>query len=106
MAKQLASAEWEAEIGQQLRALRLRHDLDQRRLADQAGVALNVVKNLEAGKGSTLHSFVKVLRALDRADWLETLAPPVSISPLHLLKARSPRRRVSRKQGPEGSGNV
>ena len=106
MGKQLASAEWEAEIGQQLRAIRLRHDLDQRQLADQAGVALNVVKRLEAGKGSTLRSLVNVLRALGRADWLETLAPPVSISPLQMLKARPPRRRVSRKPGPGEGGHV
>ena len=36
------------------------------------------------------------LRALGRADWLDTLAPAVSISPLQLLKSSAPRRRVSR----------
>lgn len=106
MQKHLESAEWEAEVGRQLRALRLRHDLDQRQLADQAGVALNVVKRLEAGRGATLRSLVRVLRALGRIDWLETLAPPVSISPLQLLKARPPRRRVSRKRGPGEGGHA
>jgi len=104
MNKQLACEEWEAEIGRHLRALRLRQELDQRQLADQAGIALNAVKHLESGKGATLRSLVKVLRALGRADWLETLAPPVSISPLQMLKARPPRRRVSRKPGP-GEGD-
>jgi transcriptional regulator with XRE-family HTH domain len=93
------SEEWEAELGQQLRELRLRQNIDQRRLAEQAGVALNVVKNLESGKGATLTSLVKVLRALGRTDWLSTLAPAVSISPMQMLKAKPVRQRASRGKG-------
>lgn len=97
MSDQLTPEEWEAEVGQQLRGLRLRQNIDQRHLARRAGIALNAVKNLEAGKGSTLTSLVKVLRALGRADWLRALAPAVSISPLQVLKARPARQRASRK---------
>ncbi|MGA2151140.1 MAG: helix-turn-helix transcriptional regulator [Geobacteraceae bacterium] len=93
------SKECEAELGQQLRELRLRQNIDQRRLAEQAGVALNVVKNLESGKGATLTSLVKVLRALGRTDWLNTLAPAVSISPLQMLKVKPVRQRASRGKG-------
>lgn len=92
--------EMEIALGQQLRELRLRRNIDQRLLADQAGVALNAVKNLENGKGATLTSLVKVLRTLERADWLETLAPTVSISPMQLLKAKQPRQRASKNRGP------
>ena len=87
----------EAELGRQLRSLRLRQDLDQRTLAERAGVALNVVKNLEAGKGSTLSSLIRVLRALGRVDWLNSLSPTVSISPMQMLKAKPARQRASRK---------
>lgn len=91
-----APEEWEAELGKQLRALRLRRNINQRQLAGQAGVALNVVKNQEAGRGSTVSSLVKVLRALGRADWLGTLAPLVSVSPLQMLKAGPVRQRASK----------
>ena len=57
-------AELEAGLGQQLRALRLRQNIDQRQLAARAGVALNVVKRLETGRGATVKSLIKVLRAL------------------------------------------
>jgi transcriptional regulator with XRE-family HTH domain len=97
MTSQMTPGEWEVELGKQLRALRLRQNIDQRRLAERAGAALNAVKNLEAGKGASLKSLVKVLRTLGRADWLSTLAPAVSISPLQMLKAKQPRQRVSRK---------
>ena len=92
--------EMEAEVGQQLRDLRLRRNIDQRQLAEQAGVALNAVKNLENGRGSTLSSLVKVLRTLGRADWLETLAPKGGISPMQILKAKQPRKRASKPKGP------
>jgi transcriptional regulator with XRE-family HTH domain len=92
------SDEWEAELGRQIRALRLRQNIDQRQLADQAGIALNAVKNLESGKGATLRSLVRALRVLNRVDWLHALAPPVSISPVQMLKAKAPRQRASRRQ--------
>jgi transcriptional regulator with XRE-family HTH domain len=98
MTNQLTPEEWESEIGQQLRTLRLRQNLDQRRLAQQAGIALNAVKNLESGKGATLTSLVKVVRTLGRSDWIRALAPPVSISPLQVLKSKPARRRVSVKR--------
>ncbi len=91
------SRDWEAELGRQIRALRLRQDLTQQELADRAGIALNAVKNLESGRGATLRSLIQTLRALDRVDWLRALAPPVSISPLQLLEAKGPRQRASRK---------
>jgi transcriptional regulator with XRE-family HTH domain len=93
-----SSVRWEAELGKQVRALRLRQNLDQRQLAERAGIALNAVKNLETGKGATLRSLVQALQILNRSDWLRTLAPPVSISPLQMLEAKAPRQRASRKR--------
>ena len=86
--------EWEAELGKQIRTLRLRLDLDQKQLAERAGIALNAVKNLETGKGASLHSLIQVLRILNRTDWLGSLAPTVSISPVQMLKTKTPRARL------------
>jgi transcriptional regulator with XRE-family HTH domain len=88
--------ELEIGLGGQLRALRLRRNLDQQTLAANAGVALSALKNIESGKGSTVKTLLKVLRALDRLDWLATLSPAASISPLQLLKTQRPRQRASR----------
>ena len=43
---------WVASFGY----LRLRLNLNQRQVAERAGIALNVVKNLEGGRGATIHS--------------------------------------------------
>ena len=92
------SDEWAVELGRQLRALRLRQNLDQQQLAERAGIALNAVKNLERGKGATLRSLIQALRVLNRVDWLRALAPAVSISPVQMLKANVPRQRASPKK--------
>ena len=99
MTLRMTTNEWAAELGRHLRDLRLRRNIDQRNLAKQAAVALNVVKNMERGKGGTVTSLVKLLRALGREEWLNTLAPPVSISPMQMLKAKPARQRASRAKG-------
>lgn len=93
--------DWETELGEQVRQLRLRANLDQQSLARRAGIGLSALKNLESGKGATLKTLIKTLRALDRAAWLETLAPNVSISPLQMLKTQPVRQRASRPRKPK-----
>jgi transcriptional regulator with XRE-family HTH domain len=92
-----SASEWQLQLGRQIRALRLRQNLDQQQLAERAGIALNAVKNLESGRGATLRSLAQTLRVLDRLDWLRALAPAVSISPVQMLHAKAPRQRASRK---------
>jgi|ERR1700733_12903686 len=94
MAVSANSIELEQLLGSRLRDLRILRNLDQVSLAERAGVSLNALKHLESGKGARVNSLIKVLRALDRADWLETLAPAVSISPMQMLKreSRDPKR--------------
>lgn len=92
------SHELEQQLGARLRELRILRSLDQRSLATRAGVSLNAIKHLESGQGARVNSLVKVLRALDRAEWLQTLAPKVSISPMQMLRqGRREPKRVRRK---------
>ncbi|MGP8159723.1 MAG: helix-turn-helix transcriptional regulator [Candidatus Dormibacteria bacterium] len=94
------TGEWEAVIGAEVRAARIAANLDQAELAKRADVSLGALKNLEAGRGSTLRTLIRVVRALGRAEWLVTLAPPITVSPLAMLSSRRsathPRQRVSR----------
>ncbi len=95
----------EVELGRQVRALRLRRDLNQQQVAERAGIALNAVKNLESGKGATLRSLTQTLRVLGRIEWISTLAPAVSISPIQMLRTRAPRQRASRRGPAAGSSD-
>jgi transcriptional regulator with XRE-family HTH domain len=95
--------EWGRTLGEQLRNLRLQHNIDQRELAAQAGVALNAVKHLEAGRTATTKTLINVLRVLNRADWLESLSPQVSINPLQMVNLKAPRQRVFKERKHPGS---
>jgi transcriptional regulator with XRE-family HTH domain len=90
--------EMEAALGERLKALRLSRDLDQATLAERAGVGVRALRNLEAGRGSTLKTLIRVLRALGRQAWLETVAPVPTINPLHLTRQVQPRQRASRRR--------
>lgn len=88
--------EWEEVIGEHVRNARIARDLDQKRLSELANVSVGAVSNLERGKGSSLKTLVAVVRAVGRTDWLESLAPQVTVSPIQLLRAKQgvPRTRV------------
>lgn len=89
--------EWERELGGQFRTARIAADLDQVALAELAGVSVGAVRNLERGAGSSLATVVRVARALDRTDWLQSFAPAVAISPLDALAQSRRGERVHRR---------
>jgi transcriptional regulator with XRE-family HTH domain len=85
----------EAGLGENLKALRLTRNLDQKTLAERAGISVRALRNLEGGQGSTLKTLVSVLRALGRQAWLDTIAPVATINPLALTRQAQPRQRAS-----------
>ena len=98
MLETLSTDELESKLGEQVRAVRLRRNLSQADLAAAAGVALGSLRNLESGSGATVATLVRVIRRLDLTDWLASLQPEVTISPMQMLKAKRPRQRARRKQ--------
>lgn len=96
--------EWERHLGQQVRDLRLRRNITQERLAHLADVSVSTVHSLEAGAGSSLSTLIKVARALDREQWLEQFAPPVTVSPMQLVREQERQQRPrQRAYSPRGT---
>ena len=89
--------ELQAVLGERLRALRLSRNFSQRELADKSGVSLRALHNLEAGAGSTIETFLRVLKALNAVDAIDALVPQPKVSPLALLKMGDVPRRVRRR---------
>jgi transcriptional regulator with XRE-family HTH domain len=92
--------EFEAEMGGQIKSLRLKQNIDRATLALRAGCSVSALKNLESGNGSTLRTLIAVVRALGREDWLRNVAPMATISPLSLLKAGHTRQRAHKRALP------
>ena len=90
--------EWERQVGQQVRDLRLRSDRTQADLARAANVSTSTLASLEHGAGSSLATLVAVVRALGRTDWLGQLAPPPTISPLAVLEQQQRRQQRQRRR--------
>ena len=96
-----STSDYEIMIGEQIRRLRISSGIDQLQLASAANISVGAVKNLEGGKGSSLKSLIMVLRTLKAEQWLNTLSPETSVSPMQILrdlKLKEPRNRVSRSR--------
>ena len=94
-----SSSEWEAELGSDVRRLRLRQNRTQSELAVAANISLSALKTLERGRGSTVRTLIQVARALDRSEWLATFTPPEpSISPMQMLRAQKKQVAATRKR--------
>jgi transcriptional regulator with XRE-family HTH domain len=85
-------------LGTRVRELRLRENIAQTVLAARSGVSLKAVKNLENGTGATVASLLRVLRTLGQTEWIDTLGPKVSISPMQMLTRKKERIRATRKK--------
>ncbi len=81
-------------LGEQMQSLRLSKNVNQRGTADKAGISEKALRNLEAGRGSTVETLLRVLKALDSLDGIKMLAPEATVSPLALLRHAKVRRRV------------
>jgi transcriptional regulator with XRE-family HTH domain len=84
-------------LGEQIQQLRISKNLGQIATAEKAGVSEKALRNLEAGRGSTVESLLRVLKALDSLDGLQLIVPRPSVSPLAMLRHARPRRRVRRR---------
>jgi transcriptional regulator with XRE-family HTH domain len=97
------------EIGRRLARYRLQQNRTIAELAHAAGLGTATVKRAEAGRGPTLETIVRLLRALGRIEALDAFLPAPLVSPLQLaeLKGRE-RQRAStprRRGGNAGSGD-
>jgi DNA-binding XRE family transcriptional regulator len=92
--------ELQVALGERIRRLRLSRNIDQRTAAAKAGVSEKALRNLEAGRGSSVETLLRTLKALDYLQGIDALSPEVTVSPLGMLRRSSPQRRVRRPRKP------
>ena len=68
-------------LGENLKGVRLKQNITQQRLADEAGLSLSTVKKLEKGEIGSFDAFLRVLRTLGRLDVLSPLVEEPQLSP-------------------------
>ena len=70
-----------AKIGEHLKAVRLKQNITQQSLAEEAGVSLSSVKKIEKGEIGSFDTFLRVLRTLGKLDVLLPLVEEEQLSP-------------------------
>ena len=85
---QLTDAAVLEELGRRLKRTRLQRNLTQRGLAEEAGVSLATIRNLEDGKPSQLVTLIRALRVLGLLGGLERAVPEPPPSPIEELRLR------------------
>jgi transcriptional regulator with XRE-family HTH domain len=87
-------------LGERIQRLRRSRNLDQRSTAEKAGISERALRKLEAGRGSTVETLVRVLKALELTDRIELLAPEPTTNPLSLLRNAKLRKRIRHPRQP------
>lgn len=63
-------------LGRNLRETRLQLNISQQTAADQSGISLKAVRNIEGGQNASTLSLLLYCRTLKKIDWIMSLAPP------------------------------
>jgi len=71
------------ELGSRIKALRLKHNLRQKDVADETGLSRDSIKRLERGAGSLL-TLIAVLRCLHALDQLDLFIQPTQLDPISI----------------------
>ncbi|MBI4755608.1 MAG: helix-turn-helix transcriptional regulator [Betaproteobacteria bacterium] len=88
--------ELQVALGERLRRVRLSRNQDQRSTSEKAGISEKALRSLETGRGSTVETLLRVLKALDCLDGIDMLAPQPGVDPMALLSRSRPPQRARR----------
>jgi transcriptional regulator with XRE-family HTH domain len=91
-------AEAEIELGAAVRQFRIRNGFALETVADRAGISPTSVRSLELGRGSTVNTMLKVLKAIGELDRIDQWkAESESFSPAAVFKASQRREAQPRR---------
>ena len=82
--------------------IRISRNISQKKLADEAGVAVKTVGRMERGEGVSLDSFIRVMQALGLTGHLQALLPDPSIRPMERIRNKKIERKRSRQSSKNG----
>ena len=81
-----------AELGHRFERERINRNITQRDLAERCGIGLRTLRKLEAGEGTTMRTFIALLRGLGWLDRLEQMIPEPALSPVELANLKGKQR--------------
>ena len=86
------------ELGERIRDIRIAHNMKQEEMAENTGVSISTVRRIEAGLGSTMDNFIRILRLFNLIQNLEILVPEQQQTAEEIYKKISKRQRASKEK--------
>jgi putative transcriptional regulator len=83
-------------VGGRVSQYRLNRNLTQAQLARSAGISLSTMNRIESGRSAQFSNLIRVLRALDLLQNMESLIPEPAISPIQQVKLQGRARKRAR----------
>ncbi len=87
------------ELGSRLTRIRKQRGMSQVDLAEEAGLGVATLRRIEAGEGSQLESWLKLMKALRMISVIEALLPESLDSPMAEALSDNKRSRIHRTKG-------
>lgn len=85
------------EIGKRLKTFRLNQNMTQQEIGEMIGKGADDISRIEHGKAMTMISFLRILRALNKLEYLDKILEPPKVSPMQMLKMEEKRRKRASK---------
>ena len=92
------------EFGNRVRRMRIDSNRTQKALAEEAGLSVRTLSNLESGKETSFATVIEVLRVLNRVEGLDGLVPEETVRPSAVFAGEKPRERAGKRKAEPESG--
>ena len=82
------------ELGNRLKDIRIKRNMTQRDLAENAGVSFSTVVRIEKGESVNMENFMRTMRVFDFLGNFDLLVPEQIQTPEEIYKGRSKKKRA------------
>lgn len=82
------------ELGGRIKDIRIKRDMTQKDLAENAGVSFSTVVRVEMGEGVNMENFMRIIRVFDFLGNFDLLVPEQILSPEDIYKGRQKKKRT------------
>ena len=94
----LSDTQVQRRIGEKLKSVRLRQNITQKSLAEEADISLSSVKKIENGEIGSFESLLRVMRVLGELDTIQSLITEERLSPSEYYELVNAGKKSSRKR--------
>ena len=94
----LSDTQVQRRIGEKLKSVRLRQNITQKSLAEEADISLSSVKKIENGEIGSFESLLRVMRVLGELNTIQSLITEERLSPSEYYELVNAGKKSSRKR--------